>query len=70
MTLDELPPGSIFVTRDGILAVKSEYHLSGGQCECVLLGSGEYAHFPNGNRTEVMPVELPPVTWEEPAKPT
>lgn len=51
--LEDLPPGFVFVTQDGILAVKSEYHLTGGQCMCVLLASGEYAHFLDGNDTMV-----------------
>jgi len=53
-----LEPGFVFVTQDGTLAVKSEYHLAGGQCMCILLGSGEYAHFPKGDETIVQAIEL------------
>jgi hypothetical protein len=55
-TLGELRPGAVFVTKDGVLAVKSEYRYGnepGSQCQCVLLASGEYAHFAAKNETEV-----------------
>lgn len=58
MKLNDLPPGSLFVTRAGVLAVKSEYRYPNGAPECVLLASGEYAHFADGGRTEVEPVDL------------
>lgn len=61
VTLDDLPPGYVFITQDGILAVKSEYHYSNGldaQWRCILLGSGEYAHFENGNDTLVSALEI------------
>lgn len=58
VTLFELRPGAIFVT-EGIYAVKSEYYYPNGHCQCVLLESGEYAHFANGNRTRVREVVLP-----------
>lgn len=57
VTLFELRPGAIFVTRDGVRAVKTQYHYPNGQCECVLLKSGEYAHFEQGNLTMVQEVE-------------
>ncbi len=71
MTLGELPNGAIFETLDGIRAVKSEYHMANGQCECILLESGEYAHFPNGNEEEVREVAIPaPLQWtREPVSP-
>lgn len=63
--LSDLRPGAIFVTRTGILAVKSEYHSSSGHCECILLASGEYAGFDKGgldpakhNATEVREIAL------------
>lgn len=52
VSVGALPPGALFRTRDGILAVKSEYHLADGRSQCVLLASGEYAWFPNGDREE------------------
>lgn len=52
-TLAELRPGAIFETRDGIRAVKSEYRYPSGGIECVLLASGEAAHFgKTGDRHE------------------
>ena len=60
-TLGELRKGAIFETEDGIRAVKSEYHYGnepGSQCQCVLLESGEYAHFPQKNRTRVREIIL------------
>lgn len=59
-TLDELQPGAVFITEDGIKAVKSGYY-RGNECgnepdcqwQCVLLSGGEYAHFPEKNRTRV-----------------
>lgn len=59
-TLGELPPGSIFETKEGIKAVKSEYYYSNepySQCQCVLLESGEYAHFPEKNKTAVRKID-------------
>lgn len=61
VTLDELPPGCVFVTQDGVLAVKSEYKYNGefnSQWRCILLASGEYAHFEQGNSTLVAAVEI------------
>lgn len=59
VTLEALPPGAVFVTEDGVLAVKSEYHyMNGDQWQCVLLTSGEYAHFARGNNTLVSAVEV------------
>ena len=57
-TLEMLQPGAVFKTRDGVLAVKSEYHMPNAQSECVLLASGEYAHFPKKNNTEVQEIPL------------
>lgn len=56
-TLEKLEPGSVFKTKDGILAVKSRYFYSdepGAQCECVLLESGKHVHFPDKNSTLVI----------------
>lgn len=55
VTLDELPPGRIFQTREGIAAIKTDekYAGEGSQWKCVLLASGEYAHFEEKNETEV-----------------
>ena len=54
--LRHLRKGAIFETKDGVKAVKSEYcydslwpHNEETQCQCVLLASGEYAHFPDKN---------------------
>lgn len=62
-TLGALRDGAIFETRDGTRAVKSEYHYTNGGCECVLLASGEYAHFARGgfdhNGTSVREIEVP-----------
>jgi hypothetical protein len=44
--LQDLRDGAIFETQSGIRAVKSGYHYSNaGAIQCVLLESGEYAHF-------------------------
>jgi hypothetical protein len=56
--LEALPSGMIFVTHDGILAVKSEYFLPDGTPQCILLRSGKYAHFADGNRTLVYALEI------------
>lgn len=60
MLLEFLPDGAIFETRDGCRAVKSEYNYPNGQPECVLLASGEYAHFPEGGKTLVRELHI----WE------
>lgn len=69
-TLEALRKGAIFETRDGIRAVKSEYRYEYGGIECVLLASGEAAHFDQPgyrpeahNATEVREVE----EWRETA---
>jgi hypothetical protein len=59
--LGELREGALFETREGIRAVKSEYHYGndpGSQCQCVLLESGEYAHFGNKNNEMVREIIL------------
>ncbi len=71
-TLGALREGAIFETRDGIRAVKSEYHYTNGGCECVLLASGEYAHFGGGkgtavhNAEQVREIDLPAPTVDAP----
>ncbi len=60
-TIAELEPGTIFETEDGVVAVKSEY---GGYSDdvasmCVLVASGEYAHFKNGNNERAREIILP-----------
>jgi len=59
-TLRQLQPGAVFRTKAEILAVKSEYRYSygQGQSECILCASGEYAHFPRANETEVQEIPL------------
>lgn len=58
--LSLLREGAIFATQDGVYAVKTEYSNEGSpyQSQCVLLESGEYAYFPQGNRTLVREVKL------------
>lgn len=71
VSLRDLRPGAVFVVLEsGTMAVKSEYHYpapSGSsqetQCECILLESGEYAHFPKGNDTLVKEVAIPSPRW-------
>lgn len=60
LRLSSLRPGAVFKTRDGIMAVKSEYHYSNHNPQplCVLLASGEYAHFPELEKTWVMELEV------------
>jgi hypothetical protein len=41
------------MTPDGVAAVKSEYRYPNGEPVCVLLESGEYAHFPDGGAAVV-----------------
>jgi len=57
-TLNDLSPGSLFMTTDGTWAVKTEYRYPNGQCECALLASGEYAHFADGDATLVWPIQI------------
>lgn len=58
-TIAELREGSVFATEDGVYAVKSEYRLGDGRCQCVLLASGEYARFKDGDATTVYEVVMP-----------
>lgn len=44
-TLAALDAGTVFETLAGVRAVKSEYRYPNGEPLCVLLASGEYAHF-------------------------
>jgi len=66
VTLEELPEGALFETQDGIRAVKSEYRYGNRPnhgIECVLLASGEYAHFADNadqhNLTLVREIDIP-----------
>lgn len=64
--LDELQAGAIFETQDGARAVKSEYRHSFVACKatgkpvclCILLGSGEYGFFKDGNATMVREIAI------------
>ena len=57
--LGALRPGAVFETRDGVRAVKSDYTYPTGGCECVLLASGDAAHFhPIHDATEVREIEV------------
>ena len=58
VTLKEIRPGAVFCTLRGEMAVKSEYTYGDGVCQCVLLESGEYAHFPGRNNELVREIEL------------
>lgn len=60
VTLGNLRKGAIFETQKGVRAVKSEYRYPNGGCECVLLASGEYAHFgePGENHNDVLVREI------------
>lgn len=58
ITLKLLPSGSLFETKNGIKAIKSEYYYQNGQCKCILLNSGEYAHFEEGNNTKVKIISI------------
>ena len=76
VALGELPKGAVFEVAGpgplgGVLAVKSEYNYPNGGCECVLLASGEYAHFnqepgdpPHHNATPVREIDLPALLAE------
>jgi hypothetical protein len=59
LSLDDIPPGSLFETEQGIRAIKSEYRYPDGAPECILLASGEYAHFVDKGKTPVRIIVLP-----------
>lgn len=63
-TLGELREGAVFETRNGVRAVKSEYRYGNDNpdCKCILLESGEYAHFPGRNAEPVREVVVKGVT--------
>jgi len=62
--LDRVRPGSVFETLQGVRAVKSEYHYdNGGAPQCILLASGEYAHFTLGGK-EWVRVVWGPSQWD------
>lgn len=56
--LYDLRDGAPFETRDGIRAVKTEYYYPDGAPECVLLASGEYAHFQNKGNEIVREIQI------------
>lgn len=57
ISIKNLRNGALFVTKEGIKAIKSEYHYPNGNSQCVLLSNGEYAHFPKGDKTLVTQIE-------------
>jgi hypothetical protein len=60
-TLGALEPGTLFQAIGiGCIALKSEYTYSGKQNHplCILVGSGEYAHFEDGPETRVRSVNV------------
>lgn len=59
VSLKELRPGAVFITRNGTYAVKSQYQYNSSrnaQCLCILLENGEIAYFADGNNTLVREV--------------
>jgi hypothetical protein len=55
--IQNLRDGALFETDDGVRAVKSEYgHWQ--QPDCILLQSGEYAHFPESGATLVWELRI------------
>lgn len=57
VSLDDLRQGALFVEADhGTLAVKSEYRYPDGTPDCILLASGEHAHFKFKGKTLVREV--------------
>jgi hypothetical protein len=69
-TVGEIEPGTVFRTRAGVWAVKSEYRYPNGQCQCVLLASGEYAHWEHGDAEPVaLVVDVPAIFIQTPVAP-
>jgi hypothetical protein len=58
--LADLRPGAVFTTKDGILAMKTEYSTFNGgiECDCYLLASGEAAHFKNKDKELVSEIQI------------
>lgn len=56
--LMDLADGAIFETGGGIRAVKSEYTYPNGGIQCILLASGEYAHFCQGESSHGLSAAL------------
>ncbi|HLZ64442.1 MAG TPA: hypothetical protein VKR06_46535, partial [Ktedonosporobacter sp.] len=59
---------AVFVTLKGVYAVRSEYYNAGGppfQPQCILLASGEYAHFAEGENTQVREVQVEGFSMED-----
>lgn len=52
MDIASIEPGTVF-KADGVWAVKTQYGLPVGVCECILLESGEIAYFSQRNDTPV-----------------
>ncbi|GLV56371.1 hypothetical protein KDH_32120 [Dictyobacter sp. S3.2.2.5] len=58
--LKTLRPGAVFITHDGICAVKSQYQYNrshNAQSLCILLENGEIAYFDDGNNTLVREIK-------------
>jgi hypothetical protein len=66
-TVRDIAPGSVFMTADGTIVLKSEYRLrpedSDSPAMCVILGSGEYFHGEgpgvHGDDVQVWPIYIP-----------
>lgn len=60
--LIDLEPGTLFLYGNDCLAVKSEYLLSGGKVEAIIVGSGEFFHgaksVEENNNLMVQPLEI------------
>lgn len=64
--LEAIPAGDIFETEYGELVIKSEYmnkpeNEPYQQSLCIILGSGEFAHFKNKNKARVWQLVQPVV---------
>ncbi len=51
--LSDLRKGAVFETIEGVRAVKTQYRYQNGGWECVLLSTGEYAHFAQDSPEDV-----------------
>jgi hypothetical protein len=58
VALKDLRNGAVFVSHDGVYAVKSEHHFLNGMSVCISLANGEYTQFKYGNLEMVREVRI------------
>lgn len=57
LTLEDLEPGALFETTNGVRAIKSDYRRD-NQPLCISCEDGRFAHFPDKEKEKVRQIKI------------